>query len=410
MKERVDLNSNGLCIESRGRILKNEKWVKRYILCKKPSDISAPILYVYKSKKDRQNNRSKTSFILQNYVGFESGFELKKCAHTLALLTLENIVVLSFLLSESLVVWETWLKSTCGSSTCFYMQLQHAPHRPQYASILFKEVRCHLHDSRLAIVYERPPKLLLYCNIHFAIINIESNNLIKIQPSQSTADDCFMFMCARSETFQKMLLKATTESGLHRYLSKKNSEGEWMAEFMVSKRMDHGDTDSQFSHALSGLFNLFNFEQPKQTKRVNLDKEKSKSGFYVGGANAHKFQSNLARANSMAFCQNTKPPAVKEETSANYVNISRQNVSKSNQDREQGVFERERLYTPSRKASRFEHFAAGYENYQNKECILQSHMKSNLHRKSLPNYINAHQLSHEKKGYFALLFGSSKIF
>lgn len=99
MKERIDLNSNGLCIESSGRILKNGKvtkcfsarllkaglllqncndcqhfqWVKRYILCKKPCDVSVPILYVYKSKKDRQANNSKTSLVLQNYVGFESG-------------------------------------------------------------------------------------------------------------------------------------------------------------------------------------------------------------------------------------------------------------------------------------------------------------------------------------------------
>uniref|UniRef100_A0A0K0DRD1 Uncharacterized protein n=1 Tax=Angiostrongylus cantonensis TaxID=6313 RepID=A0A0K0DRD1_ANGCA len=73
MKERVDLNSNGLCIESRARVLKNGKWVKRYILCKKPSDVSSPILYVYKSKKNRKCNNSNVSLVLKNYVGFESG-------------------------------------------------------------------------------------------------------------------------------------------------------------------------------------------------------------------------------------------------------------------------------------------------------------------------------------------------
>ncbi|KAJ1374682.1 hypothetical protein KIN20_037427 [Parelaphostrongylus tenuis] len=169
MKERVDLNSNGLCIESTGRVLKNGKWVKRYILCKKPTDISAPILYVYKSKKSRKCNNSKVSLVLKNYVGFESGFELNKCTHTLALLTLEDIVVLSFLHPESLILWETWLKSTCGSSTCFYMQLQHAPQGSQFSSILFKEVRCHLHK------------------------------------------------------------------GLHHYLSKKNSEGDWMPDYRDTK-------------------------------------------------------------------------------------------------------------------------------------------------------------------------------
>ncbi|RCN27223.1 hypothetical protein ANCCAN_27044 [Ancylostoma caninum] len=91
------------------------------------------------------------------------------------------------------------------------MQLQHAPQRPELAPILFKEVRCHLHDSRLAIVHGRPPKLLLYCDIHSAKINVDTNNMITIQPSQSTSEECFMFMCARSETFQRMFSKAMME-------------------------------------------------------------------------------------------------------------------------------------------------------------------------------------------------------
>ncbi|KHJ88989.1 hypothetical protein OESDEN_11202, partial [Oesophagostomum dentatum] len=362
MKERVDLNNNGLSIESSGRILKNGKWVKRYLLCKKPTDVSVAILYVYKSKKHRLSNNSKTSLVLQNYVGFESGFELKKCTHTIALLTLEDIVVISFTLSESLVVWETWLKSTCGSSTCFYMQLQHAPERSEYAPILFKEVRCHLH------------------------------------PSQSTTDDCFIFMCARSETFQRLLSKAMMEKGLHRYLSKKNSEGDWMPEFVVPRRKDQADTESQFSHTLSGLFNFFNQEPVRPSRRINLDKEKSKSGFHVGGSSSSKNLGNLARANSLAFYHNTKPSPPKDEAGPNYVNISRHSVSKPVLDRERGGSDRERLYTPSRKTSRFESSFMGYENLQNQDSILQNQKGNASHRKSLPNYINAQQVPCGRKG------------
>ncbi|KAK5979901.1 hypothetical protein GCK32_000002 [Trichostrongylus colubriformis] len=399
MKERVDLNSNGLCIESSGQILKNGKWVKRYILCKKPNDVSVPILYVYKSKKDRQSNNSKTSLVLQNYIGFESGFELRKCQHTLALLTLEDVVVISFFLPESLVVWETWLRSTCGASTCFYMQLHHAPQRPEFASVLYKEVRCHLHDSRLAIVFGRPQKLLLYCDIHFAKIDVNSNNVVTIQPSESGSDECFVFMCPRSVTFQRMLTKAMRERGLHRYLSKKNSEGDWMPDFVIPERIEQADTESQFSHTLSGLFNFFNIEQSKQSKRANLDKEKSKSGFHVGGATGPKVHSNLARANSLAFYHNTKAPHVtRDEPTVNYVNIGRHSVSKPILDRERGGSDRERLYATSRKASRFEPaVTVAYENYENKDNIIQNRLGNVLHRKSLPTYINANQSAHLKK-------------
>ncbi|KAK6766094.1 hypothetical protein RB195_025791 [Necator americanus] len=399
MRERVDLNNNGLCIESSGRILKNGKWVKRYLVCKKPTDLSVAILYVYKSKKQRLNNNSKTSLVLQNYVGFESGFELKKCTQTIALLTLEDIVVISFSLPESLVVWETWLKSTCGSNTCFYMQLQHAPQRPEFSPVLFKEVRCHLHDSRLAVVHGRPPKLLLFCDIHSTKINVDTNNMITIQSNQSTTDDeCFVFMCARSETFQRMLSKAMMERGLHRYLSKKSSEGDWMPEFVVPKRKDQADTESQFSHTLSGLFNFFNLESARGSRKINLDKEKSKSGFHVGGSAFAKNQSNLARANSLAFYHNTKPSPGRDEPTVNYVNISRHSISKPTLDRERGGSERERLYTSSRKTSRFEPSFTSYENYQNQDSILENQKANVTYRKSLPNYINAQQASFGRKG------------
>ncbi|VDL78841.1 unnamed protein product [Nippostrongylus brasiliensis] len=356
MKERVDLNGSGLCIESSGRILKNGKWVKRYVLCKKPCDVSAPIFYVYKSKKDRQQNNLKTSLLLQNYVGFESG-------------------------------------------TCFYMQLQKAPPREEFAPVLYKEVRCHLHDSRLAVVYGRPQKLLLYCDIHFSKITVERNNSITIQPSQSNSDVCFGFMCARSETFQRMLTKATREKGLHRYLSKKNSEGDWMPEFVVPKRAEQADTESQFSHTLSGLFNFFNIDTARSYKRMNLDKEKSKSGFYIGGGNASRAQhSNLARANSLAFYHNMRPPVTKDEPVVNYVNIGRHSVSKPILDRERGGSDRERMYASSRKVSRFEPAVTSYDNYQNKESIVQNKLAHTMHRKSLPNYINAQQLPYSKRG------------
>ncbi|KAK6031964.1 hypothetical protein OSTOST_01870, partial [Ostertagia ostertagi] len=271
------------------------------------------------------------------------------------------------------------------------MQLHHAPQRPEFASVLYKEVRCHLHDSRMAIVYGRPQKLLLYCDIHFARINVDSKNMVTIQPSQSSSDECFVFMCARSETFQRMLTKAMRERGLHRYLSKKNSEGDWMPDFVVPKRIEQADTESQFSHTLSGLFNFFNIEQSKQSKRVNLDKEKSKSGFHVGAASGPKVHSNLARANSLAFYHNTKAPVTRDEPAVNYVNIGRHSVSKPILDRE--------LYATSRKASRFEPaVTTAYENLNNKDSITQNRLANVIHRKSLPNYINAQQSAQLRKG------------
>lgn len=157
-----------------------------------------------------------------------------------------------------------------------------------------------------------------------------------------------------------------------------------MPEFVVPKRKEQADTESQFSHTLSGLFNFFNTEASRQSRKVNLDKEKSKSGwglfdlvylywdvsktclrFHVGASSSAKNHGNLARANScesicliarpslflglnlyrtyvlVAFYHNTKPSPGRDEP-VNYVNISRHSISKPTLDRERGGSERER--------------------------------------------------------------------
>ncbi|VDO74040.1 unnamed protein product [Heligmosomoides polygyrus] len=62
------------------------------------------------------------------------------------------------------------------------------------------------------------------------------------------------------------------------------------------------------------------------------------------------------------------------------------------------------VYAQSRKASRFEPAVTAYENYQNKDSIVQSRLATVVHRKSLPNYINAHQNSQLRKGNEEKLF------
>uniref|UniRef100_A0A1I7XNL5 G protein-coupled receptor n=1 Tax=Heterorhabditis bacteriophora TaxID=37862 RepID=A0A1I7XNL5_HETBA len=301
----------------------NRSWINRYIVCKKPSDVNSPILMIFKSKKDRQMNNLKMSFVLQNYVGFESGFELYRSCNTLALITKEDIIIFSFMLAETLVLWETWLKAICGSSSYFFMQLQRAPTKPEFAPLLFKEVKCHLHDCRLAVVHGRPHKLMLYCDIISAEINVADNNLITIRPSMIKTNDSFTFLCARSATFKTLLTKAMNEKGLHRYLSKHQTEGDWMPEFIIPYNKP-ADSESQFSQTLSGLFNFFTItDSPKPFKKPNLDKEKSKSGLHFGNGVVQKQLTSLARTNSLAIYYNTTRRDARDDSMGNYVNVSR---------------------------------------------------------------------------------------
>ncbi|EGT30357.1 hypothetical protein CAEBREN_10934 [Caenorhabditis brenneri] len=261
MKERVELNNNGRSIESHCKLFQNNKWEPRYIVCKLQNDLEDPLLTIYKNRKDRQKNKAKQSLLLRNYIGFEKSFPLKNKNQTLTVITKENNVVLAFHLPETLLQWETWFKNVGGQSTTHYMQLLKFPHQQDNISFINKEVRCHLHDSRLAIVYGYPAETLLYCEVAAANISTDHmNHRVMITPHDGSEE--FLFCCPSIELFSKFLKKANEDDGsLNLYLNKKNAEGVWLQN-IGNRTRKHQDSISGLSGTFSGWFNLMSPTTP----------------------------------------------------------------------------------------------------------------------------------------------------
>ncbi|CAL2050135.1 unnamed protein product [Caenorhabditis brenneri] len=261
MKERVELNNNGRSIESHCKLFQNNKWEPRYIVCKLQTDLEDPLLTIYKNRKDRQKNKAKQSLLLRNYIGFEKSFPLKNKNQTLTVITKENNVVLAFHLPETLLQWETWFKNVGGQSTTHYMQLLKFPHQQDNISFINKEVRCHLHDSRLAIVYGYPAETLLYCEVAAANISTDHmNHRVMITPHDGSEE--FLFCCPSIELFSKFLKKANEDDGsLNLYLNKKNAEGVWLQN-IGNRTRKHQDSISGLSGTFSGWFNLMSPTTP----------------------------------------------------------------------------------------------------------------------------------------------------
>uniref|UniRef100_A0A1I7TJR8 PH domain-containing protein n=1 Tax=Caenorhabditis tropicalis TaxID=1561998 RepID=A0A1I7TJR8_9PELO len=277
MKERVELNNNGRSIESHCKLFQNNKWEPRYIVCKLQIDLEDPLLTIYKNRKDRQKNKPKQSLLLRNYIGFEKSFPLKNKNQTLTVITKENNVVLAFHLPETLLQWETWFKNVGGQSTTHYMQLLKFPNQQDNASFINKEVRCHLHDSRLAIVYGYPAETLLYCEVSAANISTDHmNHRVIITPHDGSSE--FLLCCPSIEQFSKFLKKANEDDGsLNLYLNKKSAEGVWLQNVsslafrekmainhrqIGNRTRKHQDSISGLSGTFSGWFNLMSPATP----------------------------------------------------------------------------------------------------------------------------------------------------
>ncbi|KAF1747980.1 hypothetical protein GCK72_024447 [Caenorhabditis remanei] len=261
MKERVELNNNGRSIESHCKLFQNDKWEPRYIACKLQNDLEDQLLTVYKNRKDRQKNKAKQSILLQNYIGFEKSFPLKNKNQTLTVITKEYNVVLAFHLPETLLQWETWFKNVGGQSTTHYMQLLQFPNQKDNPSFVNKEVRCHLHDSRLAVVYGYPAETLLYCEVAAASISADHmNHRVTITPYDGSSE--FVFCCPSIEQFSKFLRKANEDDGsLNFYLNKKSAEGIWLQN-IGNRTRKHQDSISGLSGTFSGWFNLMSPATP----------------------------------------------------------------------------------------------------------------------------------------------------
>ncbi|ULT82470.1 hypothetical protein L3Y34_012026 [Caenorhabditis briggsae] len=261
MKERVELNNNGRSIESHCKVFQNNKWEPRYIVCKLQSDLEDSLLTVYKSRKDRQKNKAKQSILLQNYIGFEKSFPLKNKNQTITVITKEYNVVLAFHLPETLLQWETWFKNVGGQSTTHYMQLLKFPNQELDPSFVNKEVRCHIHDSRLAVVYGYPAETLLYCEVTSVDISCDHmNHRVTVTPYDGSSE--FVFCCPSIETFSKFLKKANEDEGsLNLYLNKKSAEGVWLQN-IGSRTRKHQDSISGLSGTFSGWFNLMSPATP----------------------------------------------------------------------------------------------------------------------------------------------------
>ncbi|KAF7634476.1 Mitochondrial Rho GTPase [Meloidogyne graminicola] len=86
-REEVSLFDNGLRIESSLKILVNDKWLSRYVVCQRRCLAEPPLIVWFKFKHSNK---------------------------TLAILIQSQTLVFSFDNVESLVFWKEWLKDVCG--------------------------------------------------------------------------------------------------------------------------------------------------------------------------------------------------------------------------------------------------------------------------------------------------------
>ncbi|KAL3103163.1 hypothetical protein niasHS_002349 [Heterodera schachtii] len=164
-KEEVSLFDNGLRIESSLKILTDDKWQNRYVVCQRRCLSEAPLLGIFKNGGNRERGEHLELFYLQNYIGYEYGFKFKRSNKTLAILIQGQTLIFSFSNVESMVFWKEWLKDVCGRSAMYFVKCHTIPKDNSVIKLNSRSARIHITRYALVIVQEVPPKQRLYLNL-----------------------------------------------------------------------------------------------------------------------------------------------------------------------------------------------------------------------------------------------------
>ncbi|KAK0397220.1 hypothetical protein QR680_002038 [Steinernema hermaphroditum] len=230
MRNKVILNEHGFSIESYAKLFRNGKWNARYLICRRVRDIEAPVIQVYKPALGfRGPGKYKYAIVLENYVGIEKGFEVRKHTLTLALILKNESLIMAFLRPQQLSLWELWFKEVLGPSSVFFMQVKEAPKATLTRQHICREVRVHVTENKFAIVAESIPKLIAY----FPLTDIQNISCMdsmffftKITSYQSR--ELYALISGQIEQFYSLLLKSKRSNNLRFYLRRQNTEGLWM--------------------------------------------------------------------------------------------------------------------------------------------------------------------------------------
>ncbi|XP_076458101.1 LOW QUALITY PROTEIN: uncharacterized protein LOC143291866 [Babylonia areolata] len=153
-------------VEGKVKYREGKKWKSRWCVLKKPSPVADRLqLVFYKDVQEalKAGGKVKAAFSLDGYCGLESGFQVDREEHVLALLCLRQVTLLAFQAREDLVQFEVKIRRCLGQDYQYPVRLVKAPS----GSRLPQEegVKLVIHGTQLCLSAHTPPRILQCWNI-----------------------------------------------------------------------------------------------------------------------------------------------------------------------------------------------------------------------------------------------------
>ncbi|XP_076015542.1 protein Dok-7 [Genypterus blacodes] len=153
--------TDSVVVEGYAKFRDGKKWKTRWLVLRKPSPVAdCLLLLVYKDKPDKTHgNKERASVTLEDICGLEAGQWYEGVAFTLAVLCLNQAIVLGFDSKEALQAWDIRLRYSLGEV-----------HRFNVGVLPGTKLECgpatlHLCNSLLALARDVPPLIIGHWNL-----------------------------------------------------------------------------------------------------------------------------------------------------------------------------------------------------------------------------------------------------
>nr|XP_057922518.1 protein Dok-7-like isoform X5 [Doryrhamphus excisus] len=153
--------TESVVVEGYARLRDGKKWKTRWLVFRKPSPVAdCLVLLVFKDKSDKaEGNKERAAITLEDICGLETGQCYEDVAFTLAILCLNQAVLLGFDSKDALQAWEVRLRYSLGEVHMFNVGVLAGTKLESGPATL------HLCNNLLALVRDVPPVVFGHWNL-----------------------------------------------------------------------------------------------------------------------------------------------------------------------------------------------------------------------------------------------------
>ncbi|XP_043928664.1 protein Dok-7 [Protopterus annectens] len=148
--------TDSVVVEGHVKLRDGKKWKSRWLVLRKPSPVAdCLVMLVYKDKSEKnKGHKERSSITLQDICGLEPGLPYEGLNNTLAIICLNQVVMVGFEHKDVMMRWDIWIRYSLGEVHRFHITVLPG------TQLESGQATVHFCNNILVIVRDIPPVII----------------------------------------------------------------------------------------------------------------------------------------------------------------------------------------------------------------------------------------------------------